>query len=293
MHRRPIWPASLSALVAFVALTALAHAEPAEEGIDTEHLFGFTEGSDITPLGERELESESTARIGKRGGRFHAIDSALTMKLPVTERVRVSPGISFAHYHMKGVPGVDDRTVLDLGGGFIETRARLIDRSQAPFGVTLNTVSGLNRIDSATGIGARGFSTEAGLLMDRELVPGELVAAVNVVYGFSRARLDGHAALQHLSGFEVSGALAQKFGPGFFLGIEARHLRSYSGLGLDDLLGQATFVGPTLYKELGHGTWVSLAWGAQVAGREVGARHPLDLTSFDRRQARLRLGCHF
>lgn len=215
------------------------------------------------------------------------------MKLPLTETVRIAPGLSFAQYHINGVPGLDDRTLLDLGGGFVETRAKLLDRGEAPFRLTLNTVSSVNRIDSATGIGARGFSTEAGLLMDRELIPGLLVAAMNVVYGFSRAQLDGQVSHQHLSGFEVSGALARRLGSGFFLGLEARCLRSYAGLGLDDLLGQAVFVGPTLYKDLGHGTWVSLAWGAQVAGREVGTRHPLDLTSFDRHQARLRLGCHF
>lgn len=289
--KRPLTSLLMGA-IALLALAGMARAEPAG-GIDTEHLFGFTEGSDITPLGERELESESTGRFGKRGGRYRAIDSALTVKVPLTETVRFAPGLTFAQYHIKGVPGLDEAKLLDLGGGFVETRAKLLDRRRAPFGLTLNTVSGVSRLDSATGIGARGFSTEAGLLMDRELIPGELVAAVNVVYGFSRAQLDGHHMHQHLSGFEVSGALAQNFGPGFFVGMEARYLRSYAGLGLDSLLGQAVFIGPTLYKELGHGTWISVAWGAQVTGREVGTPHPLDLANFDRHQARLRLGCHF
>src|SRR5258706_7743207 len=42
-------------------------ADKAEEG-DTEHMFGFTEGSDIGEAGEKELQTDSTSRFGKPGG---------------------------------------------------------------------------------------------------------------------------------------------------------------------------------------------------------------------------------
>lgn len=276
-----------------VMLLAVAPAGASDHGIDTEHLFGFTEGSDIGAPPEKELESETTARLAKRGGTFRAIDSALVLKVPLSDRFRLAPGLAFAGYTMRGVPGLDDREVAALSGGFIETRARLLTREEAPFGLTLNTVISASRLDATTGLGARGVSVEAGLLMDREIVPGEVVAGVNVVYALGRSRLDGIAGDQQASNLEVSGALAKRFGPGFFLGLEARYLRAYSGLGLDRFAGQAVYLGPTLYKELTEETWISFTWGTQVSGSEVRAGADRDLTNFDRHQVRLRIGTHF
>lgn len=297
LSRRRAGPASglrLGSRILPLCLLALASPAPASDhGLDTEHLFGFTEGSDIGAPPEKELESETTGRIGKRGGRFHAVDSALVVKLPLSDRFRVAPGLAFAGYSMQGVPGLGDRDVAAVAGGFVETRARLLTRDEAPFGLTLNTVVGASRLDAATGIGARGVSVEAGLLIDRALVPGEVVAAVNVVYALGRSRLDGLAGDQQASNVEVSGAVARRFGPGLFLGLEARYLRAYSGLGLDRFAGQAVYLGPTLYRELTEETWVSLTWGVQAAGSESRAGEDRDLTNFDRHQVRLRLGTHF
>ena len=77
----PALPAALLASLLSLAIAAPASAEP--HGIDTEHLFGFTEGSDIGVPGERELESETTGRLGKRAGRFRAFDSGLALKMPL------------------------------------------------------------------------------------------------------------------------------------------------------------------------------------------------------------------
>src|SRR3954468_9487641 len=51
-----------------------AHAEPAKskpEEVDTEHMFGFTEGSEIGEKGETEFMSESTGRFGEGGRLVH------------------------------------------------------------------------------------------------------------------------------------------------------------------------------------------------------------------------------
>lgn len=274
-------------------LMAATPASASDHGVDTEHLFGFTEGSDIGAPPEKELESETTARLGKRGGTFRAVDSAVVLKVPLSDRFRLAPGLAFAGYAMRRVPGLDDREVAALAGGFIETRARIFTRDEAPFGLTLNTVIGGSRLDAATGLAASGLSVEAGLLMDREIVPGEVVAGLNVVYALGRSRLAGIAGDQQASNVEISGAVAKRFGPGLFLGLETRYLRAYSGLGLDRFAGQAVYLGPTLYKTLREETWISFTWGTQLAGSEAGAGEDRDLTNFDRHQVRLRIGTHF
>ncbi len=48
--------------------------------IDTEHMFGFTEGSDIGEAGERELEAEPTGRFGKQDGSYNAVATGFQAK---------------------------------------------------------------------------------------------------------------------------------------------------------------------------------------------------------------------
>jgi hypothetical protein len=75
--------------------------------------------------------------------------------------------------------------------------------------------------------------------------------------------------------------------------VEARYMRSYDGLGLDTFMGHALFIGPTLYAKFAECCWVSAAWSAQVSGRAVNEGGALDLTNFERHQARLRFGYNF
>ncbi|GEO99241.1 hypothetical protein GCM10007887_28430 [Methylobacterium haplocladii] len=283
----------LSCAALMIVAAASARATDAAHGVDTEHLFGFTEGSDIGGPGETELESETTARLGKRGGRYRAADSALVLKLPLSDRFRIAPGVSFAAYDIGGVPGFGDREIMALAGAFLEARTRILVRDAAPFGLTLNTIVSANRVDATTGLGTRGLGAEVGLLIDREIVPGRVVAGLNLVYALGQSRLDGIDGLQRASGLEVSGAVAARFAPGLFLGIEARYARAYTGMALDGFAGDAVYLGPTFYKELTDTTWISLAWGTQVAGSEAGLGEDRDLSNFDRHQARLRIGTHF
>ncbi|GJD94579.1 hypothetical protein [Methylobacterium iners] len=288
---RPAASAAFLGLLLAVAGQGPASAEP--HGIDTEHLFGFTEGSDIGVPGERELESETTSRVGKRGGRFRAFDSGLALKMPLTDWFRVAPGISFAAYDIGGVPGLADRSVGTFSGAFVEARFRLLRRDAAPFGLTLNVVPSLGRIDAGTGQRVRSYGSEFGLLVDRELIPGLVVGAINLGYGLASVRSDAGGATAEGSNLEVAGALAYQIQPGLFLGGEARYVRAYGGLALEDFAGDAVYLGPTLYTALSERAWLSFTWGRQVHGRAVGERGDLDLTTFDRHQLRLRIGYSF
>ena len=266
------------------------------EAADTEHLFGFTEGSDIGLPGEREAESETSGRFGKRGGRFAAIDSGLALKVPLTSWFRIAPGIAFAHYNISRVPGLDDRSTGGFNGGFVETRLRLFDRAEAPFGLTLNVVPSITRRDGGSGAAARGYGSEFGLLADRDLIPDRLYGAVNVSYNLGTVRTASPSATIRGSGTETSGALAYQVLPGLFIGGEIRYLRSYGGLGLDRLAGQAVYLGPTIYAKLSRHAWMSVAWSRQIAGRsgdDDEGSSPLDLAAFDRNQLRVRLGYSF
>lgn len=290
---------AVSAVCGLLTLATSAVAQDpgaADEGtaeIDSEHLFGFTEGADIGVPGEKELESETTGRLGKRGGRFRAFDSSLAIKLPQNETFRIAPGVAFARYDISGVPGYADQSMFSVAGAFVETRLRVLDRRTAPFGLTVSVAPGLSRIEGATGLSAATYGSEFAVLADREIIPGKLVGAINVSYALAHSRLRGTDEVRRGSGTEVSGALAYQLKPGLFVGGEARYVRAYSDLVLGRYAGNAVYLGPTFYTALSSRSWLSFTWSAQVAGRARGVPGGLDLTTFDRHNLRLRVGYSF
>jgi hypothetical protein len=81
--------------------------------------------------------------------------------------------------------------------------------------------------------------------------------------------------------------------PGFLLGGEARYFRKYEGIGLDELAGEAFFVGPTAYFQLSERARLTATWSIQAWGRPAGTSATLDLANFERQQARLVFGINF
>jgi hypothetical protein len=68
--------------------------------VDTEHMFGFTEGSDIGALGEKELETDSTGRFGRKTGSYSNIATAFEAKYTFTELLsRFGRGNGFVLRH--------------------------------------------------------------------------------------------------------------------------------------------------------------------------------------------------
>src|SRR5215467_6654062 len=71
----------IAAALALAGCTAAGAGEHrAKSASDTEHLFGFTQGSDIGQAGETELEADSTGRFGKREGSYNAAATSLEAK---------------------------------------------------------------------------------------------------------------------------------------------------------------------------------------------------------------------
>src|SRR5262249_43468299 len=66
--------------------------------VDTEHMFGFTEGSDIGEAGEKELETDSTGRFGKFGGSYNNIATTLEAKYSFSDYFRLSADATVAYY---------------------------------------------------------------------------------------------------------------------------------------------------------------------------------------------------
>jgi len=264
-----------------------------DDPVDTEHLFGFIEGADIGDKGERELVIDSTFRAGRRIGFFANTASELEFKYTAFQSFRISGAATLAYYDLAGVTGMEDARRAAIQSLSFDARFRALDRAQAPFGLTLSVSPHWGLVDETSGVRTDHFGTEIQLLADRELKPDQLVGAVNVSFANDRARLLAFDGIERESLFGAGGALAAQVISGVWLGAEARYLRDYSGPALNTFSGQALYIGPTFYAQLGGKAFMSAAWGFQIWGGGTAAPGSLDLTNFERYQAKLRFGLEF
>ena len=279
--------------IAILCFSTLIPACGHAEDIDTEHLFGFTLGTDVGSVGEREFPSQMTGRFSKAAGKYRAINQELELEFVPADNFRIEVGSSFAAYDINGVPGLEDRRQLNWQGLSLDLRYKFLDRRTAPFGLTFALETHADRTDEMTAVPASNYGAELTLAIDRELVPNRLVAAFNLLYEpeWTRFSRTGLAEQESTAGGAL--ALMAQIRPGFLIGGETRYLRKYDGIGVDALAGQALFAGPTAYLQLSERSRLTLAWSAQVWGRPSGSMASLDLVNFERHQARLIFGVNF
>jgi hypothetical protein len=290
--------AILLIVLAVLVATSSAHGAAGKRAdktgeVDTEHMFGFTEGSDIGEAGEKELETDSTGRFGKLGGSYNTVATALEAKYSFSDRFRLSAVATVAYYDITGVNAIDDRRQAALQSVSFDARFRLFDREHAPFGLTLSVEPHRGFADETGGEPADQYGAEFRVLADRELIPGRLFAAFNVSYEPEQTRLRASGETLRESMLGIGAALAMQVMPNVFVGAEARNLRHYDGLGLNGFAGQAFYIGPTFYATFGERYFVSAAWNVQVWGAVAGSSGALDLDNFERHLVKLRIGASF
>lgn len=265
----------------------------AEEGFDTEHIFGFMIGTDVGNVGEREFQTETTGRFGKSGGTYRAGSQQLELEFVPARNFRIELGSTFAAHDIGGVPGLDDRRQLGWQGVSVDFRYRFLERETAPFGLTVAVEPHGERLDEATAAMVRKYGTDFVVAFDREIVPDVAVAALNLIYQPEWTRFVGTGAAEQQSTVGAAFAVMAKLSPRLLLGAEARYLREYDGIGLGELSGQALFVGPTAYFQLSDRSRLTASWSMQAWGRPAGSAASLDLVNFERHQARLVFGVNF
>jgi hypothetical protein len=282
-------PAGLMIVAALLAATAPAHASD----VDTEHLFGFSEGADIGKKGERELESEAIARGGKAAGHYGTLTESLEAKYVAAEGFRIGARATFAYFGISAVPGLPDRGEGTLQGFSFEARYALVDRANAPFGLTIIAEPRWGRVDDISGEAARSYSNLMTLALDRELIAGRLYGALNLLYDADATHFHATDIWHHESRIGGAAALAGRVHGGLFLGGEVRYLRVYDGLGLNTYSGQALFAGPTMYLQLSPHWAMSGGWNWQIRGHSAAGGGSLELSHFERQQVKLRINHNF
>ena len=281
---RPFAAIARSSGGAAIALLMLSSAEAEAtrppENIDAEHIFGFTEGSDIGEKGEIEFENTSVARLGREGG-YATLQNEAAFRYGVADGLRASLGLLADYHYSHDVPGLDDRNRGDFSGLTSEFRWAALARDQNPFGLTLSATPEWRRVDQLSGARLENYNLPLTALVDFEPIPRRLVAAVNFTYSPGFERFAGGWQIDHA--IEISGAASFALTPSFFVGAEIRHDdRFQSGVAT----GHALYVGPSIFLKFSDAMSIKLTWSAQIV--DPGASR-LDLTNYERHQILLLL----
>jgi hypothetical protein len=276
---------SVAALLSSLLLApAVAHAGD----VDTQFIYGFTQGSDVGSVGEKEIESETIGRFGKADGSYAAVTSQLRIEFTPSANFRFEVGALFDYHAIAGVSGLDDRNAIQFGGFAVEGRYRLLDRRTAPVGLTVGVEPHWTRVDDTTGELVTNYGADFLLVIERELVEDRVFVAANLLYDPEWTYRYATDQWQRQSTLGMSVGVTTQVEEGVFIGAEAHYLRLHDGIGFDGLSGEALFVGPTAYARLSPRFAVSAAWSIQVAGQASDVAGPLNLRDYERHQARLR-----
>jgi hypothetical protein len=263
------------------------------EQVDTEHLFGFMIGADVGSLGEREFQSETTVGRGKAGA-YRTLGQEFELEFVPARNIRIELGAAVASHDIGGLAESEDRRRrLSFQGVSVDLRYRFLDRDAAPFGLTVAVQNHADRIDETTAARVRSYGAEFTLALDRELLRDAVVAAINLIYQPEWTRFIDPRGFERESSVGVAIGAMTRVGPDLLLGGEARYLRRYEGVALNEFAGEALFVGPTAYLQLSKLSRLTAAWSTQAWGRSAGSRAGLDLVGFERHQARLVFGFNF
>ena len=268
-------PGLLAVGVAVVSSLALAQEQQAGATVDSEHIFGFTEGADIGDKGESELESITIGRLGKQRG-FAVLTNETSFRYGVEQGFRASVGTLADYYNVHDTPEYLDRTGLRYSGLTSEFRWQFSEHDSAPVGLTLSFAPTWRRINDPVPGQQQSFALPVSLLADRVLIPNRLYAAVDVGVTPTFSYVAG--VWKNTQPLEISAALSSALGDRIFIGGEVRLAAQNQTAPFGD---RALYIGPSFFVKLRETLTFKAAWSLQVPDVVSGR---MDLTNYERCQ---------
>lgn len=260
--------------------------------METQYIFGFTEGSGIGLEGEKEFSIDTIARLGKRDGRYTATETKFEFEFTPNQYIELEFGPLAAGHYIRGVTDLEDHNTFRPSGFFGEIRYLALDRPASPIAVTLSFEPNYRAFDETSGLPVQNYEFETKIMADAELIKNRLYAAMNLIYEPEITKLaDG--TWEPESQLGLTAAVSFRALPDLLVGVEADYYRHYDGTFLNTFTGDALFIGPTLYWKFARKMFMSVAWNAQVWGREIETGQRLNLEEFSRQRAKLKVAVEF
>ncbi len=246
-------------------------------------MFGFTTGSDVSDVGAWGASATYAGAFkggGFKPGSFAAHTGQLQVATAFLNCWEIGPYLigSTARGDTRGVLG---RVSLDTYGGGIEQKYKIFGRATHGFGLTLDwdiNYQGFKQKDTTLApilsFNGDQVTNSFRIFIDREIITGKLYGAVNIVWDqiwFDRPGIlapGNRSDYLRSSNLTLSGALSYQAVDGFFVGGEARYVRTHLGNFFNTYTGDALYVGPTFFWQATKSLAISGAWGVQVPAHQ-------------------------
>ena len=276
-----------------------AGAARAQDGfyeVETKYIFGFTEGSGIGLEGEKEFSTETVARIGKADGRYWASETKLEYEFTPNQYVQFELGRLVSTHKIKNATDLDNRNDVAMSGFFGEMRYLVLERNaSSPLAVTLSAEPEWHRIDETSGTHVTNLGLELKVNADLELIKNRLFLGGNLIYEVEGTKDPDHigAGWEKDPSAAFRSAILSRYPCGVYWrrGLVSTALRRNF---FNAFTGDAVFIGPTLYAQLGRKAFMTAAWNAQVSGHDVDVSgSKLNFGEFTRSRAKLKFAVEF
>jgi hypothetical protein len=156
--------------------------EAGERGVNTRYIFGFTEGADTERAREKEFENDTQGRLGKRSGTYTALQNKSEVEFGLTNNLLAEVGVFGSYHRIQDVPDFEDRNNARFDGAFAEVKYRFLNRNIHGAGMAFSVEPEWHRYSDLTGRFENSYAVELKLYADKELIPGRLFIAGNLVY---------------------------------------------------------------------------------------------------------------
>ncbi len=273
-----------------------------KKDVDTEHLFGFTEGADAGEKGEQEAVVDTVTRIGKRRdgpgpSTYRVLDTRFAYQFNPIDKLSIELSAFGTLRRQRTILDLDDKSYGTFDGVSMEVKYQFLKGSkEQPLGLALEVRPRFTRVLPVEGNGANIFDIESLLQLDVQVVPDRLWYGSNVSFEPAAGRQRGGGPGYRSSTFLWSNALVGRVGENTYLGPEVRYLRGYDGTFLNRLESEALTIGPALHHRFTETIWLTVAYAGQVWGRDTDpglAGRALGLNQFERHHVRVKFGMEF
>lgn len=263
-----------------------AHQEP----------FTYTRGAQVEARGELEVEQWTTARIGKKSGRYLGLDVNTEIEYGITDRLQTALYLNSRYYDIENAGGghetFDDLNKFVFDGVSAELKYQLTDPYRTPWGFALYFEPGFGRYGSVSGEREDEIFLEFKGIVERHFLEHRLIAAFNFTVEPEWEREPGES-------WELGLEMAWNLGLSYQLnehwraGFEARLETEFADADLGDAEFTAFSLGPVIH--YGADRWfATLTVLPQITGWRdapgTGGRH---LDDREQLELRLKLGFEF
>ena len=273
-----------------------------QKDVDTEHLFGFTEGADAGEKGEQEVVIDTVTRVSKRRdgpgpSTYRVLDTRFAYQFNPIDKLSIEFSAFGTLRRQRNIVDLDDKSYGTFDGVSMEVKYQFLKGTkEQPLGLALEVRPRFTRILPVEGNGANIFDLESLLQIDVQVVPDKLWYGSNISFEPAAGRQRGGGPGYRSSTFLWSNVLVGRIGENRYFGPEVRYLRGYEGIFLNQLESEALTVGPALHHRFTEKIWLTAAYAGKVWGRDADptlAGRALGLNQFERHNVRVKFGMEF